>query len=1118
MKHPRYPFVKGANDVKQKKKNITALIVCIVLFIGAVAFTLVFDGALSGTPDSGSPVVLSEILPSNRTYPAPNGKFLDFIEIHNTTDSPIDISGYMLGDQPDTIGYTFPNGTVLPAHSYIVCWCDKESETSSYGKFGISKKGEDTIYLYNSSNVVIDTFSVPMVNDNVPLIRSEDGTWSAGTHASPGFENTEEGFNAWLTAMGESHEQLPIVISEIMAGDGYAIVGGEGRNSDWVELWNQGSQDITLEGTFLSDDPDDRTKWTLPAVTIPAGERLVIRCTGATAAGNEANFGLSRDGGAVILTGEFGNTISMVEYPAVGRECAWALADDGSYSETPKATPGFENSEDGYTAWLELAGQNTPDLEISEIMTANRSTLLNEAGQLCDWVEVYNAGSQDISLAGLYLSNDTGDRTKFALPDVTLAPGERTVIRCSGSSAPSGEAPFSLSRDGCTVVLSGSVGNVIAQVDVPRLEEDRTWSLRSDGTYEQSPLPSPGYENTEDGCTAFRASQTIKSGLIISEVMPSNAKYMIQSDGEYYDWVEVKNISGSNIRLANYSLSDDPDKLHKFTLPDVTLAPGECYIIICSGNTELTGQYIHAPFTISREEGWVYLSKRSESGISDMIRVFDAPYQASVGRVDGENGTYYFTTPTPGTSNGSGVEFISATPQVLTADGVYNDVDSVIVELNGDGKLYYTTDGSYPTANSKQYTGPITLTKTTALRVVSIESGKLTSDVVTAVYIINENHTLPVVSIVAVPETLFGGSGIYTNYNWDREVRCNLKLFELDGQSFTIDAGVKMHGHTGLQAPKKSFKINFRNRYGEEYLKYPVYGEDGPAVFDSLIVRSGQDYPTSIFRDELFTSLAREMGGDVLAQRDKFSILYVNGEYYGIYCIKEAWTELMYAQNKGGSPDNVEIVQAPVGASHEIYKLFKFCKTYDLSVDENYEYVASQVDIDSLIDWMIIEGYSTNGDVQQNLRYVRSKDTGWKWQFCLYDLDWSFYYHNAFKHVLSPYQEWQHMALTRNIMKNAQFREKFLARTSELMGTILSNEYVTARINYYEDLLTPEVPRDRRKWGGSLERWQGKVQYLEDFINIGEEGWDQMDSMINKLIDYIGLTDAEIEKYFSRWR
>lgn len=1100
-----------------RKKSTMALAACIVLFVGALLLALLFNGASSGGTQGTSPIELSEILPSNRTYPAPNGEFLDYIELRNTTDSPIDISGYMIGDQPDTVGYTFPNGTVVQAHSYIVCWCDKESDSARYAKFGISKKGEDIIYLYNSSNVLIDSYAVPMVNDNVPLIRQADGSWVNGTHASPGFENTEAGFQQWLQSTDT--EKMDIVISEIMAGNGYAIINGEGRQSDWVELHNTGSVAVELDGAFLSDDPEDRTKWTIPTMTIEPGQRVLIRCAGALAGDGEANFALSRDGGAVILTGKYGNTISMVEYPTVGKECAWALQEDGTYLESPKATPGYENTEEGYQLWIQTVGFATPELVISEVMSANRSTLLNEAGQLCDWVELYNAGSEPVSLMGLYLSNDTGDRMKWQLPDVTLDAGERTVVLCSGSTAPEGEANFSLARGGCTVVLSGAVGNVIAELEVPRLGEDRTWALQSNGTYSESALPSPGFDNTEDGCRAFRASQSVPSGLIISEVMPSNAKYLIQSDGEYYDWVEVTNISGSKIRLSNYALSDDPDKPHKFTLPDVTLDPGESYVIICSGNEDLTSKkYVHAPFTVSREEGWVYLSRVSETGVCDMIRIYDVPYQHSVGRVDGENGTYYFTTPTPGTSNGSGVAFISRTPQVLTADGVYNDVENVIVELNGDGKLYYTTDGSYPDEDSREYTGPITLKSTTALRVVSIEKGKLPSDIITAVYIINENHTLPVVSIVAVPELLTGDHGIYQNYKKDREIRANLKLFDLNGDSFTIDCGVKMHGHTGLEAPKKSFKVNFRGRYGEDVLTYPVYGEDGPEVYDSLIIRAGQDYPTSIFRDELFGSLAREMGGDVLAQRDKFSILYVNGKYYGIYCIKEAWTELMYAQNKGGSPDNVEIVQAPVGSKHEIYDLFKYCRTYDLSNDENYEYVASKVDIDSLIDWMIIEGYSTNGDVQQNLRYVRSADTGWKWQFCLYDLDWAFYYHNAFKHVLSPYQDWQHLTLTRNIMKNAQFREKFLTRVSELMATTLSNEHVTERIDYYENLLLEEVPRDRKRWGGSLSRWQDKVQYLRDFINIGEDGWDQMDNMINKLVDYIGLTDAEIEKYFSRWR
>ena len=1112
----RHSLRERSNDVN-RKKALLALLACIVLFAGAVMFSLAFSVQDGEDAFGAQPIVLSEILAGNRTYIAPNGMHLDYVEIQNHSDSPVDISGYMISDRPDFIGYTFPQGTILQAHSYMVCWCDKESDSDRYGKFGISRKGDDTILLYNKANVLIDQYTVPVVEENVPLVRNEDGSWNTAVYATPGFENTDAGFERWLKSVDA--EAVSVVISEVMPGSGFAIVEGEGSQSDWIELHNTGKKAVVLDGAFLSDDPANRTKWQIPSLTIEAGARVVVRCSGDTAQEGEADFALSRDGCTVILTGVHGNTISMVEAPKVGRECSWALQEDGNYIETPKATPGYENTEEGYEIWLQTVGHVTPDVRISEVMSANRSTIVNRDGELCDWVELYNAGTGDISLSGLYLSNDASDRMKWMLPDITLSAGQRIVIPCSGSDASSSEAAFSIPREGCTMILSGSAGNVIEQVSVPRLGEDRSWALQSNGIFIECDYPSPGYANTEDGHSAFRAAQVVTGPLIISEVMPSNNSYLMQSDGEYYDWVELKNISENPVDLGRYALSDDPGDFHKFPLPDVTLGSGETIVIICSGNTDLTSRkYTHAPFTVSREESWVYLSLLTERGCSDYIRIYDVPYQHSVGRADGENGTYYFTKPTPGADNGSGVAFISATPEVETAEGVYNDVDSVSVVLNGDGPLYYTLDGSVPTAKSRQYTQPLTLKSTTPVRVVCLEEGKLPSDVVTAVYIINENHTLPVVSVVADPDTIFGSQGIYTKYKVDKEVRCNLKLFELDGNSFNIDCGIKMHGHTGLQAPKKSFKVNFRGRYGQDILTYPVYGEDGPDVYDSLIIRAGQDYPFSIFRDELFTSLARDISPEMLAQRDKFSILYINGEYFGIYCIKEAWTELMYAQNMGGSAENVEIVQAPVDDTHEIYELTRFCRNNDMTNDANYEYVASKVDIDNLIDYMIIQGYCTNGDVQQNLRYIRSKDTGYKWQLAFYDVDWAFYYHNAFKHVLSPHQTWQHLSITRAVMKHPEFREKFLARCSELMATTLSNENVVARIDYYEDLLDPEVQRERRRWDNNYNAWKREVQKLRDFILIGEDGYDQMGNMINKLVDYIGLTDAEIDKYFSRWR
>ena len=782
-----------------RKKALLALLACIVLFAGAVVFALTFNGQGSGKDISSQPVILSEILAGNRTYIAPNGQYLDYVEIRNTTASPVDVSGYMISDRPDFIGYTFPNGTILPAGSYIVCWCDKESDSDRYGRFGISRKGEDTILLYNHANVLVDQVSVPAIEQNVPLVRDESGNWSTAVYATPGFENTDAGFELWLKSINA--ESVSVVISEVMPGSGFAIVDGEGAQSDWIELLNTGKKAVTLDGAFLSDDPVNRAKWQIPSLTIEPGERALIRCAGAAAKDGEADFALSRDGCSVILTGKHGNTISMVECPEVGKECSWALQDDGSYAQTPKTTPGYVNTEEGYAAWLQTVGYVTPDIRISEVMSANRSTLQNSAGQFCDWVELYNAGSSDVALSGLYLSNDVADRMKWMLPDITLGAGDRTVVKCSGGDAPMGEASFSIPREGCSVILSGSVGNVIDQVDVPRLGEDRSWALQEGGIFAESAYPSPGHANTQEGSQAFRATQVVTGPLIISEVMPSNCSYMMQSDGEYYDWVELKNISEDPVDLALYALSNDPSDLDKFPLPDISLDAGDSILIICSGNTELTTKkYTHAPFTLSREESWVYLSLLSERGCRDYVRIFDVPYQHSVGRVDGENGTYYFERPTPGADNGSGVAFISETPVVVTKDGVYNNVDGVTVELNGSGPLYYTLDGSVPTAKSKRYSAPFLLKSTTAVRVACIEEDKLPSDVVTATYIINENHTLPVVSLVAEPTTLFGRQGIYTNYNWDKEVRCNLKLFETDGNSFTIDAGVKMHGHTGLKS------------------------------------------------------------------------------------------------------------------------------------------------------------------------------------------------------------------------------------------------------------------------------------------------------------------------------
>lgn len=1090
-------------------KSLLGLVLCIALFAAVFAVTMLYGEPLQeqDAENTGNGIVISEIMAANRTYPNRNGKLLDYVEIRNLTGKEVDISNYKLADDETTIGYTFPQGTVLPAYSYIVCWCDIQGE-EGFATFGISKNGGETIYLYNSANVIIDQVTVPVLEDNQPYIRDEDGNWVGGVLASPGFANSTEGNERWLYSMGYEHPN--IVISEVQSANGRTWLDSDGTVCDWIELYNSGDTAVVLDGAFLSDDLEDPMKWVIPELTVEPGSYAVIRCGGNGE--NDAGFALSRSGYVLTLTGIYGDLICTLEGPETQKDTSYALQKDGTYMIAEQPTPGFENTADGYAQWLESIGIISCDVVISEVQTSNSSAILDSNGDFCDWVELYNFGTEPAVLDGMYLTDDPEDLFKWQIEELTLEAGQRVVIPCVGNDAGAGEATFALPRSGCTLVLSGPVGNLISSTECPVMEDDRSWQLMEDGSYIQSELFSPGYENSAEGHEAFRGSQIPRGALAVNEVMPSNDRYLIQLDGEYYDWIELINISDTPIQLSEYAVSDSSTDLLLCVLPDQLLQPGETVVVICSGDPSLTGTYTHTPFTLNRDECWVYVTHVTE-GLSDYVRISGVPLMGSAGRMSGDNSIYYFSTPTPNEENTNGVAEVTETPFVETPDGVYNDVDQVNVVLSGEGQIYYTLDGSEPTLNSRVYAEPLVLTETTVIRAMSVCEGKLPSAVVTASYIINENHTLPVISIAADPSDMFGYNGIYTNYTQDWEVPCNVTLYEGDG-GFTIDCGIKMFGHTGLELAKKSFKINFRSSYGEKLLNYPVYGEDGPVIYDSLIIRSGQDYPQAIFRDELFTSLCRDMSEYVLAQRDKFCILYINGEYYGIYCMKEAFSEMYYAQNRGVTEESVEMVQAPVYYDTTIHEFMRFLINNDMTLEENYEYACSVFNMDSVIDWLIIEGYSTNGDVQQNLRYFRSTDNGNRYEMAFYDLDWAFYYHNPFSVVLSNDQEdWQHLMLTQNLMRNPTFRQKFLERLSYHMEHTLSTENVLARIEYYYELLAPEVTRERNMWGGTFETWEEQVDRLRNFIT----EYDHLGSMVDRLVRYIGLTQEEIDTYFWRW-
>jgi len=1084
---------------------LLALVLALLICVAVVVFTLPRSSGAVQTA-GGYGLCITEIMGSNGAYPDPDGRCCDWLEICNATDSDLDLGGYRLSDNKNSVKYTIPEGTVLAAGDYLVVWCDAAGD-GGRAPFAISREGGETIYLMNSRNVTVDTvFTLPM-SKNAPMVRDAAGNWSIGAYGTPGFENSSAGYDAYLAS--RSAASFPVHLSEIMASN-TLYPGAGGGLSDWVELYNSTHEDVDISGCGLSDTPEE-VKYTFPAGTVvPAGGYLVVGC----GIENGVDFRIARGGGEILcLQSPSGDIIDRVSLPALEQNEAYALDADGSWQKTYLASPGYENSEAGHAAFYGAATVTACPVIVSELMAENRSCMTDADGDFSDWAELYNPGGETVDLAGFWLSDDAQQPLKWYIRSLSLAPGERKVIFCSGKNrVENGEyhTDFSLSQYNEGLYLVSPEGAVCAGLSYEKMLPDMAL-ISDNGTDRlETYQPTPGYENSGSGHLRFLEGQS-REELVISEVMSANNAVLRQDDGEYYDWVELENRSGTALNLADYRLSEDADDRNAWVLPDVTLEPGARCVILLAGPEGAEGDIPWADFSLNGEEDWLYLFD-SRGRALDYVRISGLPYQGSMGRMSGQAGFFYFAVPTPGEENLDGRRSLSAMPVSSAAPGVYDNVDSLRVELSGSGTIYYTTDGSLPTADSAVYSGPFEFRETTVLRAMCLQEGCLPSEVLTLSFIINENHTLPVASLVANPDDIFGYDGIYVDYFSGEEIYGNISYFEPDG-SFSADCGVALYGSLSRQTNnKKSFKLSFRPVYGPSEVEYGIFDDGGVDYYSSLVLRSGQDYPLAVIREELMTSLANDASDSLQTQRFQYCVLYVNGEYFGIYSLKEAFSEDYYANAHNVSADSVTLLRVidVAGADANLYPLMVWAANCDISDPENYQKLTDNFDMESLADWIIFQAYCGNSDILNNVRYMMSteEDSRWRWGF--YDLDWSFNTHsNITDNSVLVYGQ-QYSILPRVALRNENFQDFFLKRLAHHLQNTLATENVLARIDELCAEIRPEMARERERWDGNVESWEQDVQDIKDFIT--QPGRDV--ELIDAFCLYLGLTEAEKASYF----
>ena len=745
-----------------------------------------------------------------------------------------------------------------------------------------------------------------------------------------------------------------------------------------------------------------------------------------------------------------------------------------------------------------------PQLCISELMIENKSTLALADGSFPAWLELQNTGGEEADLSGFFLS--LGEEN-WEIPELTLAPGEYRLIYCDGAESREKElhSSFVLDREGRKLSLFSPRGTEVLSLKIPRVDSDISLCRTENGGYEECRLPSPGYANSEEGYLLFqKGRERVSKDLSIGEAMVYNEWYLPQN-GTYYDWVEITNGTKSSLELSEYYLSDKERDRLLFRLPDQTLAPGESCVVFCSSDSNSSSV---APFGLSSDYETLYLS-RKDGTLVDYLCLRDIPMGCSMGRIPRKNGSFYFSVPTPGEENAEGVHFPGEKPVALCPDGIFNDVDAVEVELDGEGTIRYTLDGSIPTAESEIYTGPFKLTKTGVVRARSFRDDHLPSETLSLSYIVNEGHTLPVVSLVCDPEDMFGSSGIYSHptEKWERE---GCLLFYADGERFAIDCGIKLHGATSrINQTKKSFKIMFRERYGGR-LHYDLF-DNGVLNFSSILLRAAQEADQSTFmRDNLMHQLSLQAFPALPAEDYRYSVLYINGQYRGIYNIREAHSATHYAEHYGYEEDTVSQWQGEWPHKSFIDEVYEYAVSHDLRKDENYNYVSRYINIDSVIGWCIMQVYSGNFDFNSpNMRFYFSTQDQ-QLRYALVDLDLGMFDIGTYVGVFSFGYAYNDLA--NSLMKNANFRIEFIRQLKKALDGPLSDENAVATIDKLADELRPEVERDHAMWGGSLKSWERMVEHLREYI----EGYPGHAEYMEDSLRSSGYVKRnEMDKYFA---
>lgn len=633
--------------------------------------------------------------------------------------------------------------------------------------------------------------------------------------------------------------------------------------------------------------------------------------------------------------------------------------------------------------------------------------------------------------------------------------------------------------------------------------------------------------------SAFASS----SQVLINEVCAANGDVVIDSD--YYNfsgWIELYNSSAAAVNIGGYYLSDESVNKNKWRVPTGTSIPAKGFIIFWCDKENKTN---HTNFSLDSDGEQVVFSNGSQLLVDKII--FPKQYtNVSYGRLaDGGEIWGYMTTPTFKNKNNSdtGTERLT-NPAASVSSGRYESAQTVVLShALSDVDIYYTSDGAEPSLTSTKYKNPITINKTQTLKAKTFKKDYLPSKAEVKTYFINEHaFTLPTLSVSTSPDYLWDNTiGIYTdgtngvagncqlkavNWNQDWDRHAVLEYFDANGEKqFDQGVDIRIGGACSRGNDQKSFVVKPDDKYGKNHINEKLFDNKTADRYGSFMYRNaGNDNNTLFFRDALIQHLAASQM-DVDYMDYKPTVLYLNGNYWGIQNMREKIDGDFIESNYGIDKDDIDLIDtygnAIEGTPDAYNSYLNDLQQMDLSAPAAFTYIDDHIDVQEFINYLTTEIYVCNTDWPgNNIKFWHQRSTNGKFRWILWDTDFglglyagaSYAEHPTFDFVTDdtktdwPNPAWSTLHI-RLLLQNPTFKERFIKTFATAMSTTFSPTNFNIELTKFADRIKSEIPYHKTRWGGTLDGWNKDLERAKNFI-VARQPF-----MAQHLAEFFGLND-----------